>query len=856
MLLSLNLLKKYIDIPKSATPKQMALKLTNSVVEVEQVIDKGKELDNIFVGRVVKIEDHPNADKLKLAEVDIKNSKDIRDKSAIQKVVCGGINLTEGMLVALAIPGAIIRWHGQGKPVKLEPAKIRGVESNGMICASDEIGLAEIFPHDQGEILDLTKFNLPVGAGLAPALGLDDIIIEIDNKSITNRPDLWSHYGIGRELATLYGSKLKELELYPESELKIKNRKLNISISIKDKDLCSRYLGCVIEDLEIAESPEWLRKTLLSLGAKPINNIVDITNYVMFELGQPLHAFDVEQVSADSSKSRRIIVRRSKKNEKLATLDEEEKKLDDSMLVIADSQKPIALAGIIGGLDSGVKENTSSIILEAATFNPIGIRRTSQRIGLRTEASNRFEKSLHPNLAEIGMRRALQLIKEIIPGAKITGIAESPNRLNTKALKHSNTKTQKHLSTEAPIIEVSLDFIQKRIGTKISAKQVEQILTSLGFRLKFEVENLQFEIEVPWWRSSGDVTCAEDIVEEIARIYGYDKIKPEMPKAKISYTREEPILGVVKKARNLLALGCGMTEVYNYSFASQRDIHNLKPDKLKIKNSKLIYLENPLSEEQEVLRPNLVAGLLKNVRDNSRFYGQFKLFEVGRVFENQPGEYLVSQNSKQKLPRQPYKIGGVIVGGKKEDNFLRAKGVVEQVVKLLNCHIVDYKEGNEYNFLKQARNVKLLAGKKEIGFLGEVKPEVLKNFEIKNRRVVIFEIDLNELIKLQTGSTAESGASVKFTPIPQYPAITRDLAIEVRAEVKWGDILTNIQDIDNLIETIEFLSVYNLGNCQKSIAFRIVYRSKDKTLTDEEAVKIQTKILKNLKLKFKAQLRG
>ncbi|RKY83232.1 phenylalanine--tRNA ligase subunit beta, partial [candidate division KSB1 bacterium] len=562
MLLSLNWLKQYIDLPKNLAPKQLADDLTMATVEVESVKNMAEDFEKIVVGKVVKLEKHPNADKLKLAYVDIgyENIKTLKHKDKLVKIVCGGTNLYEGMLAAVALPGAKVKWHGQGEPVVLEKAKIRGEESFGMICASNEIGLQDMFPCGKMEVTDLSKVEgIKIGQPLSQALGLDDVVVEIENKSLTNRPDLWNHYGMARELAAIYKTKLKELNLF--DKFKTQNSKLEIKIS--NKKLCSRYIGCVVNNVKIKKSPEWLIKRLEAVGMRAINNIVDITNYVMLDVGEPMHAFDKSKIQ-----NPKIIVRTAKKGEKIKTLDGELRQLDETMLVIADAEKPIAVAGIMGGANSEVDEKTQSIVLEAATFDPISVRKTAQKLGLRTEASIRFEKNLDPNLAELGMRRALKLIKEILPEAEIGPMVDVD-----------------YSSKKRIAIKVEHEFLEKRVGQKLDTRVVVDVLERLGFVVKTQntipstrdkaQESVLYNILVPTWRATGDVSIPEDIVEEVARIYGYDNLKEKIEMAEMRKAVYQREFEIEKKVKDYLSLGCGMNEVFNYPWTEEGVLKNL-----------------------------------------------------------------------------------------------------------------------------------------------------------------------------------------------------------------------------------------------------------------------------------------
>ena len=405
MLISKKLLENYVELPKELDAQELSEKISTSIVEVDNFFDQEKELENIIAAKITEINNHPNADKLKICQVDAGNR-------GILKIVCGGNNLSKGMIVALALPGAKVKWHGEGEPVILEKAKIRGIESDGMICAAEEIGLSDSYKIPGG-IADLKLDDSSIGKNISTALHLNDVVFEIDNKSLTNRPDLWCHYGIARELSALFGTRFKNLK-FSDKFKKTKGEGFNIEIL--DKNACPRYLGVLIENVEILESPQWIKSYLEKLGIRSINNIVDITNFVMLELGQPLHAFDSSNVSGN-----KIIIRKAKKGEKFKTLDSQTRILTEEDLLICDGEKPVGLAGVMGGENSEIKESTKSIFIESANFEASGIRKTSMRLGLRTDARVRFEKSLDPELANLAMHRAIELVEQLCVKSRVVG---------------------------------------------------------------------------------------------------------------------------------------------------------------------------------------------------------------------------------------------------------------------------------------------------------------------------------------------------------------------------------------------------------------------------------------------------
>ncbi|HCU47654.1 TPA: phenylalanine--tRNA ligase subunit beta, partial [Patescibacteria group bacterium] len=448
MYLSYKTLQELIAKSKRVSPRELAELLTMSVMEVESVKSEAEKFDNMVVGLVTEVSGHPNADKLKLAKVDIGSKK--------VEIVCGGVNLVEGMKVAMALPGAMVRWHGEGEFAPLESAPIRGVKSNGMACAAAELGLSDSHALEYG-IMDLSYLKAKPGVPLADALGKDDLVIEVDNKSITHRPDLWGHLGVARELAALWGTELKMPDL---ADLEIGNK--GLKVAIKNSDLCSRYLSVVLSGIKIGPSPDWLKNKVEALGMRSINNIIDAANYVMLEIGQPLHTFDLQKLASPE-----IIVRQAKSGETIKTLDGVVRKLSSDMLVIADAKGPIALAGVMGGQSSEVSSDTTSLIVESATFDAINIRQTAMNFGLRSEASARFEKALDPNMAEIGIKRFVAVMQEINKSIKV----------------ESDLIDAYPKSPKAVVIEVSASWINERLGTQIKGSEIKSILESLGFNV-------------------------------------------------------------------------------------------------------------------------------------------------------------------------------------------------------------------------------------------------------------------------------------------------------------------------------------------------------------------------------------
>jgi len=845
MKLSLNWLKDFVNIPKEITPEKLAEELTLKTVEVEGIEKQGENLKGVVVGELLDIKKHPDADKLKVCIVDVGE-----DKS--KQIICGGINLEKNMYVAVAKIGAKVKWHGEGELVEIKKTKIRGVESEGMICASSEIGVENLLPCGDKEIIDLFALRHPeraitnegsrnfsrqtIGEKLTNILGLDDVILEIDNKSLTNRPDLWNHIGMAREIAAIFGVEMKK-NIFSENN-GILRRDLPavetsqddaLVVDVQNQKLCPRYMAVAMSGIKIGPSPDWMQKRLLAVGMRPINNIVDITNYVMLEVGQPMHAFGKSKV-----KEADIIIRNAKENEEITTLDGEQRKLDEGALVIADSEKPIAIAGIMGGANSEIDENTTEIILESANFEKENNRKTSVKLGLRTEAVMRYEKGLDPTLAKTALTRCIELIKEIIPESQIS----------------SNDVDIANFNLKQTPIKISIEYINKKIGVEISKDKIVNILESLGFDV--ETQDLAFlQVSVPSWRATGDVDIADDIVEEIARIYGYNNIKPQMPNVKIEPSGENQELKFIKKIKNILGVGCGMAEVSNYSFISEKQVQDLG-----LELGKCIKLSNPLSEAQELLRPNLAINLLKNAKDNLRFFSDFKIFEIGNVFKNIEGDECADPSCKEKLSWQEKFIGGVIVGDKNSTPFYQAKEIVEGLLNNFGIDFTIIPDEKCESWKHPYRSAKFQISNFKfqnynVGYLAEVSPIVAKNMGVKNARVAVFEISIKALPELLKGEKI-------YQKISPFPAVLRDVAVVADKQILAYNIISTIKKIGGqILKDISFFDYYEGDQIEankKSLAFHLEFQAEDRTLGDKEVDEIVENVVKGLE-KMRVKLR-
>lgn len=810
MNISINWLKKYVDL-SGISPEEIANKLTMSTVEVEAVDPVASQLENVFVGKINKIMPHPNADKLKLADIDLGTEK--------VRVVCGGSNLEVNMLIALAKPGAKIVWHGEGDPVKLEPTEIRGEKSFGMVCAANEIGLGNMYSHDYGEILDLTRDNLEIGKPLAEALGLSDFVIDIDNKSLTNRPDLWSHYGIARELAALYGKDFKEIKFKKGKE----GKGIDLKLKVKDQKLCPAYFAIAVSDIKIGPSPKWLKQALQSIGQKSINNIVDITNYILFELGQPLHAFDSSKL-----KNGQIVVRRANPGEKLTTIDGETQKLSEQMLVIADNEKPVALAGIMGGQNSEITEKSTSIIIESANFDAVNIRRTSMGLGIRTESSMRFEKALDPNNAMRGLERAVELIQDVIPEAKIS----------------SDIVEHKKFKLDQGPITLPKDFLEQRIGQKIEDKKVEKILENLGFKVKDKRK--EWEVTVPTFRATGDVSIKEDLIEEVSRIVGYDNIDAQMPEVKNKMFDPNKERDYERQVKKLLSLAFGSTEVKNYSFTNPNLLEKFDMD-----FSNHWQLENPWDENENLMRQNLWPSLVVNVKDNLRFYDNVNIFELGRVFLQKDSENNAEPKSDHFVPAQPYYLAGAFCSKNVEVPFYEVKQIVEKILQHFEIEFSFSKQSEKYSFQHPQRCAFIKIKNKEIGWICELNPLIGKDFEI-DHKVALWQLNFSELVELIE-------EKYEYEPINKYPAVVHDISLIIDEKTMFNDIFQIIKTVNpKIIKKIDLIDVFKNGKIKKgkkSITLRITYQSDQGTLEKEEVEKLQNKVVTQLGKGLGAALR-
>ena len=797
MNVTLNWLKTYIDFKFS--PSELADRLTMLGVEVESIKQLGAELEGVVVGSVTSVRPHPNADKLVLCQVDVGDTADLQ-------IVCGAPNVREGMLAPVATIGATL-------PIGLtiKRAKLRGETSQGMLCSEKELGLSE----DAAGLMELST-DIPLGTPFSEALGLDDVVFELE---ITpNRPDCLSLIGVAREIRAETGNPLK----LPTVDLK--ESEFNIhdltSVTINDPDLCPRYAARVIQGVKVGESPAWLQQRLESVGVGVINNIVDITNFVLMEYGQPLHAFDYHKLTEN-----RIVVRRATDGEQITTLDEVDRELAPDMLVIADAEKPVALAGVMGGYDSEITETTCDVLLESAYFNPSSIRATAKALGVSTEASYRFERGADPGAVPAALDRAAQLIAELAGGTVCEGVVD--------VYPGQQPLTQIQLRPER------VNFV---LGTALEAMEMAQILSRLGFDV--DAAGDVYEVTVPTFRS--DVTREVDLIEEIARVYGYDNIPTTLPKGDIPVPAPNPKTEVRGRIKDFL-LAAGMMEAINYSFCAPNCL-----DKIRLEVDSPLRdatpLRNPLSPEMSVLRTTLMPGLLENAQHNRNHQiDTIALFEIGSVFVRDGEE------------KEPERVTGILAGQIGEGiysnpyrhpDFFDIKGLVEGVLEV--CGIVNYTlQKTKAPTFHPGRNAEVLLDDRRIGTFGEAHPEVLENYDLPYK-AYLFEFDLEGLVDAATFAK-------RFEPISIYPKVVRDLAIVVDKGTL-SDMPTELIYMTggDAVESVRLFDVYEgeqVPEGKKSLAYTVTYHSATETLTDKAVNALHDKVVKRLNQKLGAELR-
>ncbi|HUF53612.1 MAG TPA: phenylalanine--tRNA ligase subunit beta [Dehalococcoidia bacterium] len=801
MRVPLRWLAEYVDLP--AHKEDLARRLTTAGVEVGEIIRTGGQWENIVVGEVVKVDPHPNADRLSLPTIRIGNGEE-------RQVVCGAPNIAAGQKIAYAAVGARLIDGHTGEPTTLKKAKIRGVESQGMVCSEKELGLS-----DEHEGIRVLPEDSPVGADVAEILG--DTIFDFD--LTPNRPDLFSILGIAREVAALTGAKFRDPPIqYEEKGAQAKSK---AKVTIQAPDLCSRYVAAIIENIEVGPSPDWMQEHLTAAGLRPINNVVDITNYVMLEMGQPLHAFDYDDVARHH-----IIVCRAAKNGRIRLLDRSRHKLNEDVLLIADAERAVGIAGVMGGHNSEVTSKTKTVLLEAANFNGPNIRRTSQALKIRTDASTRFEKGLSPHLPPIAAARAVRLMVEHCGGRAARGLIDvNPGEA---------TQTK---------VTLKMERLVRVLGIEPTDSEVRGILTSLGFGARWMPPD-RFIVRVPYWRT--DVNIADDVIEEIARIIGYDQLPTSMLRGEIPPLIPQPRRDLRERIRDALT-DAGMQEIITYSMTDLDSLRKVLP-KEDLQVTQPLRLANPLSRQWEYARTTLRHALLETLAANVRGNHELvSLFETARIYIPRDGD----------LPDEIESLCGV-VSGRQPDRwgrpvgdlagFYEAKSRVEHLLGRL-CVSAGYREAVDFAYLP-GRTAEIFAGDARIGLIGEVHPRITEKFDI-DRSVAMFELDLDAVLP-------HVPEIPNFQPIPQHPALEEDLAVIVRDDVSAAHVQAVIL-ASNLVRAARVFDVYSgdpIPKGKKSLAFAITYQAEGRTLTDEDVAKERRRITERLRNDLDAELRG
>ena len=813
MKLSLNWIKDYVAIPEDMDLKKLAYDLTMSTVEVEDVKPLAESFDKLLVGVIQEVLPHPNADKLRICKTDIGNGE-------IKEIVCGGSNLTAGMKVAVACPGAVVRWHGEGEPVVIKNAKLRGVESFGMICASSEIGLADLFPaKEEAEIVDLSAFDVPAGTAIADALDLNDIILEIDNKSMTNRPDLWGHYGIAREIAALYSLPLKEISKFDASGIPA------MKVEVQDFERCPRYIGAEIENLTVKASPWQMQNRIWKVGMRPINALVDITNYVMLATGQPTHAFDADHIKGN------IVVRRAAEKEELLLLNDKKLELSSDDLVIADTESAVGLAGVMGGAKDSVLPETNKVILEIANFQAAGIRRTALRYENRTEASARYEKAIDPERCEQALGMAMELLKEIYPEMEVKAFSDSyPEKLVQQE------------------IDVPVSWLEHRLGKEFSQETLTDVLGRLGFVTAFDGDNMH--VTVPTWRSTGDISIKDDVMEEVARMYGYENFDGEKITTSFTGAINQLDIDLERKIKEYLAFRCGMQEIFTYPWMEDVYIKAVLGN-----TDGMLAISTPPSPTEKYIRSSLLPNLVKAVSENLRYYSEFSVFEGARVFFDR--NYVSAYDETEKLPEQRKHIGGAFTGDYKNINglFRQAKGVLENMARYTHMEALSFKQEVKPVWADAVVWLNIFRDDVKVGDFALLSKKAALESGIKNNAVLLFELD-TELLKPFTSRTNT------FTHLPDYPLMDYDLSMLVEDAVKWEeirDVILSKKKQGSDLQSVAFVEEYKgkqVPAGKKSVTVRLVIGSLEKTLTSNEIEACAESVTKILRKKLGAELRS
>lgn len=804
MFVSYKWLQEYVDL-SGVTAEELAEKITRSGIEVEGVDHLGEGISGIVVGHVLECEQHPNADKLNKCQVDLGEGEPVQ-------IICGAPNVAKGQKVVVAKVGAILPGN-----FKIKKAKLRGEESNGMICSLQELGIeSKLVSKEYAEGIFVFPHDVEPGADAIAQLNLDDKVLELG--LTPNRADAMSMMGVAYEVAAILG---KEVKL-PQPKVTTSEEKAEdyISISVEAKEDNPLYVARVVKNVKIGPSPLWLQTRLMAEGIRPHNNVVDITNYILLEYGQPLHAFDYDRLG-----SKEILVRRANNGEKISTLDDVERTLTNEHLVITNGTVPVALAGVMGGANSEVKNDTTTVLIESAYFKGSTIRKSSKDHGLRSEASARYEKGIDPNRTRAAADRAAELMAELAGGVILDGVVA----VDTLDIQPVN-------------VSVSLERINKVLGTEITKEKVEEIFTNLQF--SFTVDNNTFHVTVPTRRP--DITIEEDLIEEVARLYGYDELPTTLPIGESNPGRLTDYQAKRRLVRRYLE-GIGLYQSTTYSLTSAE-----KVTKYALEQSEPIRLAMPMSEERSLLRLSLLPHLLEVVSHNlARQIDSVATYETGAVFITRPNQELPDEKEHLAIALTGSWLSPTWQGEKKAVDFYVVKGIVEGLFEKLGL-------GNRTSFLQArvedmhpGRTASVLLDNKEIGFIGQIHPNVQKDLDLTPTYVV--ELSLKDVLEADV-------EEILYQPIPRFPSMTRDIALVVDTSVAAGDMKQVIIEAGGkLLRDVTIFDLYEgerMEPGKKSVAYSIKYFDPERTLTEEEVTKAHEKVLKAVAEKFDATLRS
>lgn len=799
MKLSYQWLKQYVDLPDDLSMDQLSYDLTMRTVEVEGIEDLREKYQKTVVGKINSVEDHPHADKLLICQVDVGEAEDVQ-------IVCGGSNLAVGQSVAVTLPGAKAIWHGEGAPVVIEETEIRGVKSHGMICGADELQLSALFPVEEDhQVIDLGKYNIQEdpGTALVDALGLDDYIIEIDNKSLTHRPDLWGHYGIARELAAIYKLPLRELPALDfDEDLD------SYPVRIEKEDTCSRFIAVEYENIDARKSPLWLQAALLKVDVKPINLIVDITNYVMMTTGQPTHAYDEGHVAGG------IVVRGGKDGEELTLLDGEEISLASHNMVIADEEKAIGLAGVMGGARDSILDSTENVVFEVANFDAQSIRKTAQEYGVRTEASSRFEKGIDSQRALQTILFANQLIADLFPEAKAIAYEDALIR-----------------ETEQKTIDLSISWLSRRLGMDVDFAEVKELLEPLGFEVAAINED-DIQVLAPSFRSTGDISLMDDILEEVARMIGYENFELQAPAVTLDHAIYQKDKSLNRRIRDYLAFSCQFQEIFTYPWIKDEYIEAAGIDE-----DKLLKLAQPPAPDQNKLRSSLVPGLLEAGVKNIRYYDDFRIFELTQVFD---GTIFELRDSGERLPAQEKQLGAACVGTDPKELFFQLKGVVESLPLYCQIDAFAFKQVNQPSWADNKAWLEIFSNGEKVGELGLISMVAKVKADLKHHDMALFILNVDKLKPFDSRSNT-------YYPLPLYPHVEQDISILVDENMAWETVKELVAP---LVYDVRFIDEYRgkqTPEGKKSLTLRVEIASDEGTLTNEEIEEAMNKVLESLR---------